>query len=211
MKDDLKDSLVQPIIVDPSNTREKIIKDAAMASVLAYIEARDSGKILEDTSWDQWLNGSYRKTVRKMPTMKAMKDLVEDYGYSSYGCAVAGGPVAYSAMPKQAKRSQVSGWDSRQDDSTSEEERGSVPFVTIYLNSALSMSVGKSAAQAAHALMRLEIIAPTSLTGCNVRVLEKDLSRDVRGEINEGENVRVVIVDNGLTEVEKGSLTAVIF
>mgnify|MGYP001940760817 CR=1 FL=1 len=196
--------LVQPIIVVPDVPRNYLISCAAQASLKAF-------KTLPSDRWAEWTSGGhYRKTVRKVKASQ-LETMTEELGLAKFGCAAASVPMKYPEFPKKIASAQVSGWDDKVfpvRDMDSMYQSGKI--ITIYLNSALGMSAGKSAAQAAHALIQKEISYPGSTEGKSVRIIEADISEKVIGELKDAEG-RVRIYDAGLTEIPEGSLTAVIF
>lgn len=75
------------------------------------------------------------------------------------------------------------------------------PDVMITLNSELSMTPGKACAQAAHALVALQLRTPESLYEAKVNVTSIPFT-------SLSEKPDILIVDSGLTEIAPGSATA---
>lgn len=214
----LRTDWVQPILVDKNGTHEGTVAAAAHAAAQAYVEATPETM----PAFDAWLAGPFTKTVRRAPA--AWLDRARDehggtgivYGGSA---AVALPPMRMTELPKIVAKAQVAGTDF---------ERTRPPLPTAppvglaeiaVLN---TLTTGKAAAQAAHALVAWVLddrrpeagkgrLVPShvSLTmladpaGLRVRFVPAHELRSLEVPAN------VAIRDNGLTEVDPHTLTAV--
>lgn len=182
--------LTQFIFVDPHQDRLTLIHDAASASALSL--AHDSDL------WDEWVSTDYRKSVRALKRARDVEAdcIVETVKRDTMVSAAATVPMTKELLPSPLRRTQVSGWDSKvivQDSAEPSNEEN-----VLLINDSLGMSVGKMAAQAAHALMMVTLdrgVVPSF----SVALADEEMLRDVKGYL---------MKDNGLTEIPAGSLTA---
>lgn len=186
--------LVQPILVLVNQPRNHIIRDVALASVKALIE-------IYTPNWESWLMNSFTKTVRKAKNQHVLDRLCGEYGFVQINSAAAGIPEPYADYPNLVSKARVSGWEEKPLPSTLETR---VATHTLYLNSSLNMTTGKSAAQAAHSLMLYSLM--TSLESVDSLVLEIQEIPEQDFDMNN----QFLIVDNGLTEIPAKSVTAFI-
>lgn len=184
------DVIAQPIFVLPDQPLDCLIADAALAACSVIDWSAPS----RDT--EQWVKNDYRKTVRSAKNPDMLLRLHSEQEHMvSVGCALAGLPQAYGDFTKLMQKTQVSGWEDKPH-AVSEHDRDS-PFGTIILSEQVFMSPGKLAAQAAHSLMLYCLDQrPDTLDG-NVLVRWGDV-----------ENGPYTVRDNGLTEIDEGTLTA---
>ena len=212
--------LVQPIVMLRFGSHEDAVRCVAEASLRAYVSAPDLPE------WEQWLAGSFTKTVRRArpaeyEKARAAGPLAEVR--RGEAAALAFAPAPTDKLPRPIARLQVSGtelprlgWP---------EDEGAACRTRIALNADLGMSTGKTAAQAAHAMWavwlqlgeldraawldeglaaRFEGVAGDNLalgkvTGAVLDAFGAEL----------GVKAYAAIHDNGRTEVDPGSLTAV--
>ena len=210
---------VMPILVAKTGTHEGTVAAAALAASLAFVEATGEA----EEAYSAWLAGPFTKTVRRAPA--SWLDRARDehggtevvYGLSR---AVALDPVRMTALPKVVAGAQVAGTDF---------ERTRPPLVPLPTDGLAvevavlsTLTTGKAAAQAAHALMgwvlgqlegdpqhgrlRLPAAVRAALAapgGPRVRFVPpfELAGLEVPGN--------VAIRDNGLTEVDANTLTAV--
>lgn len=195
--------IVQPIIVSTSGSHLATIAAAARASVLAYLD--DPG----DPMWEQWLAGPFTKTVRreKLPRMRANPAILGTPQDVSGSLAIAGYPSRYADLPKAFMKLQVSGTDLPRS--------GATPSVgPVILEVLDTLSTGKACAQAAHALWlwMLPLLEddPEKIADWHARraPVQVDLVPDwvIAQSVAQG---ITHIRDNGLTEVDPGTVTAV--
>lgn len=147
--------LVQPIAVVPG-THEDTVRAVALASALALgagISAQDE---TVRAPWSAWLSERFTKSVRRMRRPAEIRRVDElraelDHETVVIGSAAATAftPMAYADFPPALSKLQVSGLDQERT-GDGDDPGPSVPRVV--LTDAVSMSTGKSAAQAAHAL-----------------------------------------------------------
>lgn len=208
---------VQPILVSKGGSHLSTIAAAARASALAYLADA------ENPAWESWLDGPFTKTVRRVTHDKlaAAQAAARERGEKTVrvdvegSSAVAYAPLLAAELPREVARAQVSGTDFPLDD-TQPCADGS-PF-TVMLDSALT--TGKASAQAAHAvwiwmLSRLtdnpEQVREWAARGAPARI-ELVRAAVVQGiKRNDfGQDGLMFVHDAGWTEVEPGSLTAVV-
>ena len=192
---------VQPILVrvSPQASHEQVCVAVALASAGALRQAR-AGLFTEREIWNRWCNGSYTKSVR-VPRGPSHWDRALD---TSQHCLIDLGPVAaaafepvtYPDMTEPIRKARVSGL--QRDTATGYLDYPQSRY-TIWLADDLGMSTGKAAAQAAHA-------------ACAVASMEGPWSLRLApsAQLADLDNPVAVIQDNGLTEIEPGSLTAVV-
>lgn len=199
---------VQPIILrvdkeEPAAHCDAIAA-AAVAGVLAY--ANRTG----DEAWEDWVSGRFTKTVRRAgPKPFAKLCAQAPSGVVKIGRAEAAAfePQRYEDMPRALRALQVSGTVLPHTDPASVTPGSPV----IVLNADLSMSTGKAAAQAAHALLAwfLELDPAqqqqwAARPGTGVQEVPQRSFVTLHGRPGSGP----LIVDAGLTEIDPGTATA---
>lgn len=208
---------VQAIAVLPS-THEETIASVAIASAKSLL-ASD----LNEFHWREWLEGSFTKTVRRVSAKPSLIQKFNDdpdvLSSVHVGDAIAWAysPKPYEDFSKHVSRLQVSGLDrektglelfsSIEEDSTVESFSEDLRAPIVILDSDLGMSTGKSAAQAAHGLCRWLLQSDEKtrskwIASPSIKLLFMESS-----EIPSNHPQAVSIRDNGLTEIEAGSLT----
>ena len=204
------EQLVQPIVVTKNSSHWATVEAAARASLgVAFASEEAAQRALK-----KWLSGPFTKTVRRATPaqLESLREWAAGEGIASASVgvrdsqALALQPLAYDAFPKQLRKLQVSGTDFPR------EEGGPGAATGGGLTLALlgELTTGKAAAQAAHAywkwfLMetpekRLEVdwsSQPLELLSCSA------------GELAHWAQLGYPIQDNGLTEVDPQTLTAV--
>lgn len=207
MIDTRETAIVMPLILNKSGSHREAIAAVALAALEAYRKASPDAEV-----WDKWLNeGDGGKTVRRandkdFAKVSAREDVLARTEVGS-AKAVSFAPVSYTEMSGVIRRLQVGGTDF---------ERTDVPFVheepSIILNLSLEMSTGKSAAQAAHALLAWwDLLSDAERAewvnrGSKINVVEA-FSIDFK-KLAEKVHPYAVIHDAGHTEIESGSTTA---
>lgn len=198
---------VQPIVVDKAGAHEATVTCAAVASVLTYL-FRDPA---DAPLFDAWLSGPFTKSVRRAPSAQ-LPALAQAHAgalvHIGASRAVAFAPVRYADLPRALSRLQVSGTDFPRaafDSPTTDR-----PPVHVAVDH--SLSTGKAAAQAAHALFGWVLQATPeqvqaflgAAMGTQVLFVDAaELARLAEPVSN------VAIRDNGYTEVAPNTLTAV--
>jgi peptidyl-tRNA hydrolase len=193
--------MVQPIVVLDQGNHEDVVLAAARASVQAWASAE------HDESWERWLAGRFTKTVRNLNPNKAQRVTeVSDLAQSAVnvGEAVAFGfaPCRYADMAPAVRRCQVQGLD-RPRSGWSAPTGALIPHMLINPN--VTMSTGKTAAQAAHALLSYALRLDAKACGA---WLKAGLPVDV-SEPADFDQIAAptVIRDAGFTEVDPGTTT----
>lgn len=201
---------VQPILVAKHGTHEETVRLGAQVSVkvgLAPTLSDADCKAIAD-----WLAGPFTKTVRRASYDQLIK--VQDWARannSAYAdaavndsAAVALVPMTYEAMPKVVARLQVSGTDLARQGAESVDS-----LITVAVLD--SLSTGKATAQAAHAAWKYaletdsdRVRAALESDFVAVRFVAEEELADLAASAN-----AYAIRDNGLTEVEAQTLTAV--
>lgn len=191
-------TLVQPILVPRTGGHEETIRAVAIASRLAHLASP------ADPRWEQWLRDAPAKSVRRVKAPSHLDQALnwarsQGVPYSFHDGVLALVPMAYSEMPGRVRGSQVHGIDYP----PSGNPRPTAP-VTVSLLAGLS--TGKAAAQAAHGVWAWARAHPhwNPLTGIEVRFT------DAAGLIAAADCGGVTIRDGGLTEVDPGTVTAVV-
>lgn len=198
---------VQPIVVDKAGTHEATVTVAAIASVLTYLH-RDPA---DAPVFDAWLSGPFTKSVRRAPSAQ-LEPLAQAHGGAlvrlGAARAVAFKPTRYTDLPRDLSRLQVSGTDLPRQPYTTDD--GPRPPVRVAVDQ--SLTTGKAAAQAAHALFAWVLQATAEdIHGFLVAPLRLVVEFVDAAELARlAEPVRnVPIRDNGFTEVAPNTLTAV--
>lgn len=201
-----KDSFVQVIAV-PKNrgTHEEVVVAVALASVLAWLND------LDNPNWKKWFSGRFTKSVRRgTPSQvgavkEEAKAIVPVGGVEALGFA----PVLYSEMKPPLTKMQVANFE-RDRESTTYRVNSLGP--TLYVNEGLGMSTGKTAAQAAHALMGWALNQSVSeIEGWVLRGFQFSLfGVDSREFESKKILADLVIEDAGFTEVDPHSATVLV-
>lgn len=186
-------ALVQPIIVDPATPANILIRDAAVAAVLAM-------QTIEHPNWKPWKAAKFTKSVRKVKPAH-LASWADEWGWTTYGSAAAGAPMEYNDYPSKLRKARVEGWGDDVlpwvDENTDDAD------ILITLNGDLNMTPGKASAQAAHALMRLALARPVDLGATVIKVGQRSFSEFKTLPAG-------TIIDSGLTEIAPYSPTAFI-
>lgn len=217
-----EETYVQPImlLVDKADPAAHVdaVHAAALASVLAYAEETLSHAD-PDPSWAAWLDGPFTKTVRRADakTFEKLSSKFTDVEHAAVAVgkakAMAFRPTTYGAMSRHLSKLQVSGTD-LPERATDHAVPAAEDAPALILNASLSMSTGKQAAQAGHALFAwfLSLDTPARRAwyeaGCQFRVelVPQEFFDRYAATVDEG----LVIVDAGRTEIDPGTATAFI-
>lgn len=195
----------------PSATAVLEAAAIAAASVLAHPEAQPGG--LWYSQVQRWLQGRIRKIVRRangtawgracnLPGVTVARRSAEVRAYV---------PGPTDQVPRELARLQVQGLNLADPDRSTGPIVPSRDELVIAMNPAVTMSVGKAAAQAAHASNAAYLVMHPGLrdrwvaSGFPLRVLHP-------GPANFGQlsaNTPVRIVDAGFTELDGPTLTCV--
>lgn len=221
----MTDTLVQPIAVDPCGHEETILAAAlASAGLLGHsIDASTAlGRRTDPTRWGTWLTGRFSntgrftKSVRRVRrpeesiTLLAARELPALRTEVAGAVATAFEPMGYDEYPRPLKKLQVSGLDiaHRPDDALPAEHLSRYSLTpTIILNRDVSMSTGKSAAQAAHVLGLWALsLSPQAL----LLWLTSPGARLEYAQIDPADNDLIIVQDSGLTEIAPNTITAAI-
>lgn len=198
---------VQPIVVDKAGAHEATVTCAAVASILTYL-FRDPA---DGPVFDAWLSGPFTKSVRRAPSAR-LPALAQAHAgamvHIGASRAVAFAPVRYADLPRALSRLQVSGTDFPR--ASFDSPTADRPPVHVAVDR--SLTTGKAAAQAAHALFGWVLQATPeqvqaflgAAMGTQVLFVDAaELARLAEPSRN------VAIRDNGYTEVTPNTLTAV--
>lgn len=211
-------ALVQPIVLlvdktNPAGHADSIVA-AAIASVSAYRNAQEHGT--DKNKWETWLSGRFTKSVRRADAKtfaKLSADTEPGFTGAAYigpARALAYSPTTYEDLPKKLARLQVSGTELPEVKATPQTHQRSGDPV-IVLNSALGMSTGKAAAQAAHALFawHLNRSNPDQDIAA-LHLLSAGLITASAGDFEDLKTLAAgpLIVDSGLTEIDPNTATA---
>lgn len=213
--------LVQPIIVIPG-THWDTITAVALASVTALYEGTHTDT--DDTSaaqWLTWLHTGFTKSVRKVKNVNQLSKVVKvmvELGYepryytvrerhqADSAQAVAFMPLSYDDFPKELSRLQVSGLDCVRERDTHEYKGFLAPRTVPEISLLDSMTTGKAAAQAAHALGLWSTLQTDS--AIETWLGDPHLVLNVVQDIVENDQTSIYVRDRGHTEVEPGTITA---
>jgi len=207
MIDTRESALVMPLVLSKSGSHQEAISAVALAALEAYRSSSEDNAI-----WDKWLNeGDGGKTVRRANDKDFAKAASRTDVLASTKVgeakALAFTPVPYTEMDSAIRRLQVGGTEFER------RERFHDPdALTIVLNADLGMSTGKSAAQAAHALLAWwDLASPRDRDdwvegGHRVNVVE--VASSIFQRLSLSLTPDAIIHDAGHTEIESGSMTA---
>lgn len=207
MIDERESALIMPLVLKKSGTHQDAIAAVAVAALEGYRTSSAEHEI-----WDRWMNeGDGGKTVRRANDKDFAKASLRPdvIARSEVGEAkvLAFVPVAYTGMDSFIRRLQVGNTDFERVEAT---VHANAP--TIILNRDLGMSTGKSAAQAAHALLAWWDLASQGTrdewlaSGSKVNVSE--VTKEDFRMLSSAVDPYAVIHDAGHTEIESGSATA---
>lgn len=149
-----------------------------------------------------WLGGPFAKTTR---VAEKPDRLVAD-GFGAITVSVPGftvavyPPMARDEQPREVRRARLDRFPAEEPSLSNDLLRG-VP--TVFLNGELGLSTGKACAQAAHAVMALDLGAGP-VPSVQVREVGVEFFKLLR-------TPDVVIQDSGRTEIEPGTVTALGF
>lgn len=199
--------LVQPIFVQRGADHEETVYAAMVASFRLVKDNRDHPAVAE------WMSGRFTKTVRRlkpadMDRLAARARIVNstdgqtgktviDFRHGD-GRAIAMLPSAYPEFDPLMKRGQVSGTDFDRSDDFKPKNHS---YANIWVLNTLT--TGKAAAQAAHALVSIVDTLPRHALP-NLHFVDADTlaaKATAAGAVS--------INDAGLTEVDPGTLCAV--
>lgn len=205
------DKLAQVILVSRTGSHEDVVAAAAAASLRVHAD-RYQDELLQPEAWAEWLGGRFTKSVRAVKShshLARTKLWATDAGYdastatSGDATAVALNPTAVADLPKFIRGARVAGLEREPGPQALQ------PPAQVALQVLDTLSTGKAAAQAAHALWMaylvpqdLNLDADTWAETGHLFTLEL-VSAD---ELAAAEGLAVV--DAGLTEIEPGTLTA---
>lgn len=197
---------IMPVVLRKSGTHHEAIAAVATAVLQGCLSGPDAN------TWGAWFVSGQGKTVRRANEKDFQKVSARDdvLAASEVGAARAlvFPPVLYTEMDKGLRRFQVGGTEFPRDP---REAVAGVP--TVVLNAGLGMSTGKSAAQAAHAMLAWW----DSLSDEQREEWQEEPPREVNileAETGEFERMAeevdadLLIHDAGHTEIESGSATA---
>lgn len=204
-------SFVQAIAVK-SDSHIETIRTVALSSAQTLAINLD---ILDTHNWKEWLETDYRKTVRKISKPSQINKLKKlDYAYHlqiKNTEVFVFYPTTYQEFPKDLSRLQVSGLDfeDKTIPTVSQQDKENDP--TIYLNKDIITTTGKMAAQAAHILCQWVLHTPKDTIKKWKNVGKVNIEEISFKEHNiENDPKYLFIRDNGLTEIEKGTITTAI-
>jgi hypothetical protein len=201
-------SLVQTIVVKPA-THFETIAAAALASGVALAHAD-----VTTDPWSGWLAGSFTKSVRRVKRpieLLHVRQLelarVEIAVGDAIGIAFA--PQSYDDAPRALSKLQVSGLDVAETSDRFSHAGAITPRIEI--NSDVTMTTGKTAAQVAHALGAWLLSQP--LVTRQLWAVKPGLAlEEVKFSENAADERSIInIVDHGLTEIAPGSPTARVY
>jgi peptidyl-tRNA hydrolase len=176
-----------------------------LASVIAWVMTPEAPE------WNSWLRGRFTKSVRRGTAGQIVAAQEFAASHVEVGDAVALGfvPASYEDMPAVISKMQVSG---------TEYPRSEEPWIvdfegpSIYINSDIEMSTGKTAAQAAHGLFAWALRLSDEerehwvALGLPVTFFEVPAKEIITlAELGSA----VPIVDAGFTEIDPGTMTVV--
>lgn len=203
------EGLIQPIVVRRSGSHEQMVIAAARASVAAWIAAPDL------PCWDEWLAGSFAKTVRRARPVEIEK--IRPHALASaavgdpetYAEAFALAPCHTSDLPREVSKLQVSGTDAPREGWSF--QRGTLgPHLVV--NADAGMSTGKTCAQVAHGLFAWALTQdPATLRDWHAHHMPFVVSDAPSGRFQTYADHMggrgILIRDAGHTEVDPGTAT----
>ncbi|GAB2732975.1 aminoacyl-tRNA hydrolase [Nocardioides pakistanensis] len=216
-------SWVQPIVVAKEGTHENTVLAGAQASVGLYLSPNHTAA--DDRfahAFHAWLSGPFTKTVRRASYKDLAKvvDWCEEhrvpYEGVEYGdsAAFALPPMRYVDLPKPVARLQVSGTDLPRRPGVAHRADDEDSWVTLHVDETLT--TGKATAQDAHAMWAWVLdwtrhAGPWEIEKFFDVGWPTDLNLTTAASLARiaDEPYTFPIRDNGLTEVDPGTLTAV--
>lgn len=194
----MRDELVQYIVVGPHTSHEEVVADVAYASV---------GRMLATGSdhgtWPDFLDEAIAKRVKRCNRTK-WDQVAALPGAYVHGCAIAFDPMPGSDVPDLVHKAAASHFD---------RERAGGPAAPlgpgrwVVTDAGLGMTTGKTAAQAAHALM-LAVLEGMAGPEPIEHVRFADLAPGDFGATIARASMVVEVQDAGRSEVEPGANTA---
>lgn len=182
-----------------------ICEAAAMAVVRLLADPRSApGGEWHDAVAD-WESRRIRKVARRArgarwEALDALPGVLVDHD-GALARAFVPGPV--TEVPPEIAKLQVGGTDLPRDDEP--KPAPEPPYALVTLDSGVTMTTGKAAAQCGHAAQLL-LRARGEWPGLRVRVVQADDADDWARGVAEAD---VVVRDGGFTEVAPGTMTAV--
>ena len=206
--------LVQNIAVSPVGCHEEVVTAVTRASVLAYTSNRERCPEM----WNEWLSGPFTKTVRRGTNGQFNALRSKAAATVEFGACTALGfvPCPDDEIPDPLPKMQVAGlergrygFENLKMPSYSYTSSLSGERLWICINPDLEMSTGKTAAQTAHGLFGWSLKHDIHAVHGRWEITEK---RDAWDHFMYGDTVGnvVKIMDEGLTEIEPGSMTVVV-
>lgn len=198
---------VQTILVTHHGSHLETIRGVTATSARALLSAGDPSAPTEHP-WNTWLAGEYTKVVKRTSDAKIRTAHAEVGGTIAHDprtgfTACAFPPVDDSPENRKRLPGQVSGVERPKPEPAAEVPGGR----WIVLNGELGMSTGKASAQAAHVrtLMALQGL-PQGDTEPDILWASAALFQALSGD----PRTLLLSRDNGLTEVPRGSATALL-
>ncbi len=196
------DATVQAILVADDLGHLAAVHAAARASVLAHdAEPQAPG-------WETWADGAFVKSVRRI-RRSGLDGLASACGVLDLDGLVAAAyaPMPYSRLPQAVAHARVAGTDFPRDGA-----RVGTSDAPVAIDVLETMTTGKAAAQAAHALwvwtVRRTSVQRTDWVRAGLPVVIR-LQSAAALESGSTRAGSAVIRDAGFTELEPGTLTAV--
>lgn len=201
----MRDELVQYLVVGPHASHEQVVADVALASV-----GRMLATGIDRGTWPDFLDEAIAKRVKRCNRTK-WDQIAALPGAYVHGCAIAFDPMRWEDVPELVRKAAASHFDRER----TAPPAGQVgPGRWVIADAGLEMTTGKTAAQAAHALMLAvldgvagndpEVMGPEALD--DVRFA--DLTADGFHAAIEHASVVVEVEDAGRSEVDPGTTTA---
>lgn len=191
---------VQPILVAPTGSHLGVLNAVARASALVFPD--------DLSPWREWLADSFAKTVRRA-TLAQLAAAEEAGGLrvaTPDGAeAVALLPSRYADLPRYVARARVQGL-TRPAPEPSWAPSGALQ---VAVRADAGMSTGKAAAQAAHAALAAVVALDPTTRRATAETTEVSWVDAATFEALLGHATAVSITDEGRTEVEPGTVTAV--
>ena len=202
-----KNALVQVIAVKADNHIDTI-KTVAIASALTLATTDPSEKL------EKWLDTDYRKTVRKVSKISQL-DKIKELPYATNFRKDSGNVytfdlMTYGEMPKELRKLQVSGLDYK-DKKLPKKSKVNKDFIpVIILNTDIKATTGKMAAQAAHALCKWVLETDPAIVSKWITRPDCELIGISFKGLKPNKRDHILVKDNWVTEIKKGSTTAAI-
>lgn len=206
---------VQPIIVSKGGRHEETIRLGSIASV--QVGLAKNNRPQDVIAFEQWLSGPFTKSVRRASPEQITKviEWCDDEGmiYSNVAecesAAISLPPMLYEEIPKVISRLQVSGTEFSRGSPASDE----ADFKHIQISVLENLTTGKATAQAAHALWKWILQADNddvlSWENKTKDFIKISLTNKVNLKNLANQHPAAAVWDNGLTETEANTLTAI--